>query len=108
MERKSNPTRGSKPGERRGGRQRGSQNKVTKAAKEAIQEAFTRLGDVDGLVKWAKLNQKEFYTIIWPKIIPLQVGMDPKNPLTITMVELVAPKQITPDVELIEYRESTH
>jgi hypothetical protein len=89
---KAAPTRGSKPGERRGGRQKGSQNKVTKAAKEAIVEAFENMGSVKALTTWAKANPKEFYTLIWTKIIPLQVGGDPDNPLTVTVVELVAPK----------------
>ena len=34
--RASNPNRGAKPGERRGGRQKGSQNKATKAIKDMI------------------------------------------------------------------------
>ncbi len=73
MARASNPNRGAKPGERRGGRQKGSVNKVTKAAKEAIAECFERMGSIDALTTWAMANPKEFYTIIWPKIIPLQL-----------------------------------
>lgn len=86
---KPNSNRGSKPGERRGGRKKGSQNKVTKAAKEAIHEAFQRLGDVDGLVEWSELNKKEFYTIIWPKIIPLQVGGEQGNPIVTEIVQRI-------------------
>jgi hypothetical protein len=81
---KPNSNRGSKPGERRGGRKKGSQNKVTKAAKEAIAEAFERLGSTDGLVAWAQKsndNEKAFYTLIWPKIVPLTVGGDADEPV---------------------------
>lgn len=78
--------RPSRPGERRGGRAKGTPNKTTKAAKEVIAEAFDRIGGTAALVEWAKLNgdnRKAFYTIIWPKIIPLTVGGDADNPLTI-------------------------
>jgi hypothetical protein len=86
---KPNPSRGSKPGERRGGRQKGSQNKVTKAAKEAIAECFENMGSTEGLTKWAKDNQKEFYTLIWPKIIPLQVGGEQGNPIVTEIVQRI-------------------
>lgn len=46
----SNPNRGSKPGERRGGRQKGTPNKATASIKEAAQkytdEALLVLADV--------------------------------------------------------------
>jgi hypothetical protein len=83
------PTRGSKPGERRGGRQKGTPNKTTKAAKEAIHECFERLGSVDGLHEWAQDNKKEFYTVIWPKIIPLQVGGEEGNPIVTEIVQRI-------------------
>lgn len=64
-------------GNRGRGRPKGSRNKVTIAAKEAISLAFDELGGTDELVKWAKLNddnRKVFYSQIWTKIIPLQVN----------------------------------
>lgn len=71
-----------------GGRIAGTPNKVTATAKAAIEEAFQRLGDVDGLMNWAQSdpdNLKAFYVSIWPKVIPLQVaGADGGN-LTITI-----------------------
>ncbi len=36
--------RGSRPGERRGGRQKGTPNKVTRAVKDAILSAFEKVG----------------------------------------------------------------
>ncbi len=61
------------------GRPKGSVNKTTKLAKQAISEAFDELGGMDALVTWAKSdpdNMKVFYATIWPKIIPLQVEAD--------------------------------
>ena len=79
------------------GRPKGSQNKVTKAAKEAIAEAAEKLGGVDRLVNWAKedpLNERAFWSTIYPKLLPLQVAGDAENPLrTVTRIELVAPGQ---------------
>jgi hypothetical protein len=77
------------------GRPKGSPNKTTTAAKEAIAEAFEKMGGTAALVEWAGRsddNRKVFYSQIWPKIFPLQVGGDPNNPVGIaTVVELVAP-----------------
>ena len=85
----------------RGGRPKGAVNKTTKAAKEAIAEAFERMGGIKALVDWSKRsddNRKVFYSQIWPKIVPLQVGGDPDNPLnTVTLVELVAPRDKGPN-----------
>lgn len=56
------------------GRPKGSQNKVAKAAKEAIEEAAHKLGGVDRLVAWAKedpLNERAFWSTVYPKLLPL-------------------------------------
>lgn len=79
-----------------GGRQKGTPNRVTTAAKDAIAQAFDRVGGVDGLVDWIEAsddNRKVFYSSIHPKLIPVQVGGDPDNPLNVTVrrIELVAP-----------------
>lgn len=61
------------------GRPKGSPNKVSKAAKEAIAEAAELLGGVDRIVKWAKEapeNEKAFWATIYPKLIPVQVNAD--------------------------------
>lgn len=66
------------------GRPKGSQNKTTIAAKEAIAQAFEKMGGVEALVSWGMEsddNRKVFYSQIWPKIVPLTVGGDSENPL---------------------------
>ncbi|WP_324807197.1 hypothetical protein SH584_11430 [Sphingomonas sp. LY29] len=78
------------------GRPKGAVNKTTKAAKEAIAEAFEKMGGINALVSWASTsddNRKVFYSQIWPKIVPLQVAGDADNPFkVVTVVELVAPE----------------
>ncbi len=56
-----------------GGRQKGTPNKRTARAMEAIEMAFENLGGVEGLTAWAEMNQDAFYGQVWPKILPLQV-----------------------------------
>lgn len=65
--------RGSVPGERRGGRQKGTPNKRTARAMEAIETAFENMGGIAGLTQWAESNKDMFYGQVWPKILPLQV-----------------------------------
>lgn len=69
-----NKITGGKPGP---GRPKGSQNKVTKAAKDAIAEAAEKLGGVNRIVAWAKEapeNEKAFWSQVYPKLLPLQVN----------------------------------
>jgi hypothetical protein len=63
----------------RGGRPKGSVNKVTAAAKDVISQAAEMLGGVNRLVEWAKEapeNEKAFWASIYPKMLPLQVNGD--------------------------------
>ena len=72
---------------RRGrGRPKGSVNKTTASAKEAISQAAEELGGSNRLVEWAKedpKNEHAFWATIYPKLLPLQVAGDPDNPLNI-------------------------
>lgn len=84
----SNKITGGKPGP---GRPPGSPNKTTAAAKQVIQEASEKLGGVNRLVEWAQedpLNERAFWSSIYPKLLPLQVAGDPDHPL-ITRIERV-------------------
>jgi hypothetical protein len=82
--------RGSKKGERRGGRKVGTPNKMTVAAREAFQQAFDGLGSVDALIVWAKDNQSEFYKL-YGRLIPVDVNAGLKvthfEPLVIKGIE---------------------
>lgn len=58
------------------GRPKGVPNKLTQTAKDAIAKAAEELGGADRLVAWAQedpLNERAFWTSIYPKLLPLQV-----------------------------------
>lgn len=67
-----------------GGRSAGTPNKLTVAAKEAIQLAAEGLGGPDRLIAWAKedpLNERAFWATIYPKLIPVQVTGEGGGPV---------------------------
>jgi len=68
------------------GRPKGSPNKTTAAAKDAIAQAAEQLGGANRLVEWAKedpLNERAFWTTVYPKLLPVQVSGDSENPLSV-------------------------
>lgn len=70
--RKENPD--AVQGNRGRGRPRGSKNKTTLAAKEAIEAAAQELGGADRLVEWVredKDNERVFWGSIYPRLLPL-------------------------------------
>lgn len=77
------------------GRKPGVPNALSKAAKDVIQQAAERLGGVDRLVDWVKLdpaNEKVWWGTIYPKLIPLTLSGDADNPLlTGLTVQFVKP-----------------
>lgn len=79
------------------GRPKGSLNKATAAAKDAIALAAEGLGGTARLIAWAQedpANERAFWASIYPKLIPVTLAGDPSNPVTIASVavELVKPK----------------
>lgn len=63
--------------EKTGGRKKGTPNKVTGIAKDAIATAAEKLGGADRLVAWAKedpANERAFWSTIYPKLIPVQLN----------------------------------
>jgi hypothetical protein len=67
---KRHPAVHGKPGP---GRPAGRPNKITGQAKENIAEVFEMLGGVEGMVKWARNHQAEFYRKIYIKLIGVDV-----------------------------------
>lgn len=66
------------------GRPKGSLNKTTQIAKDAIAQAAADLGGADRMVAWAKEapeNERVFWGTIYPKLLPLQIAGDKDNPL---------------------------
>ncbi len=63
-----------KKGERRGGRQKGTPNKLTATVKSALAAAFEGIGGVPALIAWAKTKEgrPEFYKL-WAKMMPTEV-----------------------------------
>ena len=59
------------------GRPKGALNKTTQMAKDAIAAAAEGLGGTQRLIDWAKsdpLNERAFWSTIYPKLLPLQVA----------------------------------
>lgn len=75
-------------GERRGGRQKGTPNKRSALVKEALSEAFEKLGGVAALVAWAQTDEgrPEFYKL-WVKMLPVELSgqVDVHNSVKITV-----------------------
>jgi hypothetical protein len=67
-------------GHKTGGRKKGSRNKLPAQVKEMVIEALSRAGGVDYLHTQSAENPTAFMTLIG-KVIPLQVGGDPDNPV---------------------------
>lgn len=68
------------------GRKPGSENKMTKTAKDAIAAAAEFLGGAERLGKWAKedpANERVFWSTIYPKLLPLQVTGEGGGPVQI-------------------------
>ena len=62
-------------GHKTGGRQKGTPNKLTSSARNAIALAAEKLGGEDRLVEWAKedpQNERAFWVHIYPKLVPVQ------------------------------------
>jgi hypothetical protein len=84
-----------KPGQ---GRPKGSLNKTTIAAKEAIALAAEGLGGTDRLIAWAQedpANERAFWASIYPKLIPVTLAGDAENPLRFQRIEnaIIDPKK---------------
>lgn len=73
-------------GVKTGGRKKGTQNKITLIAKDAIAMAAQELGGTERMVAWAKedaANERVFWGTIYPKLLPLQLTGEGGGPLRI-------------------------
>jgi len=83
--------RGSKPGERRGGRKKGTANKLTKSARDAFAHAFEGMGGAEELTEWAKVNKSEFYKL-YARLIPVEhVGAGGEGPIATVIKHIYEP-----------------
>jgi hypothetical protein len=77
---------GSRPGERRGGRQAGTPNKITRELREMVLVALDRAGGVDYLTRQAKANPTAFLSLVG-KLLPRE--NKPEDNGRLTLGELV-------------------
>lgn len=71
-------------GRKTGGRTPGTPNALGHNAKLAIAEAASQLGGPKRLVEWVQLspeNERDFWTKIYPRIVPHTITGDKDNPL---------------------------
>jgi hypothetical protein len=73
---------GAKKGERRGGRQKGTQNKISVEVKKALEKAFDELGGSNYLIEVGQNDPRTFCTLLG-KILPTTIEGDPENPIGI-------------------------
>lgn len=83
--------RGAAPGERRGGRAKGTPNKLNRQVKEMILNALDKVGGEDYLARQAEANPPAFLTLLG-KVLPTQVTGEDGAPVTVAQVRLVVPK----------------
>lgn len=70
------------------GRKKGSINKVTRDMKEAVLNAFEKLGGEDYLVRLARKKRDPHATALlglFKAIIPVKLQGDPKQPIQVVM-----------------------
>lgn len=82
------------PGQRFGGRKKGTPNKVTQTAKDAIAQAAADLGGAKRLVAWVKedeQNERIFWGQIYPKLLPHQITGVDGQPLAVSIVRFGEP-----------------
>lgn len=81
------------------GRPKGIPNKMTMSVKAAIEAAAEGLGGSVRMIAWAQedpLNERAFWSTIYPKLLPLQVSGEGGGPLVVEIVKFA---------ELVKYAE---
>jgi hypothetical protein len=84
-------------GQKTGGRQKGTPNKLTGALKDMILSALDKAGGVDYLLTQADDNPTAFLTLVG-KVLPLQVTGEDGGPIeTVQRIALVGPDDDSAD-----------
>lgn len=60
------------PGQRFGGRQKGTPNKINASVKQALLDTFERLGGTEHMIDWASAEPTEFYKLLG-KLLPQEI-----------------------------------
>jgi len=86
---------GSKPGERRGGRKKGTPNKITVQVKEALNKCYKAIGGDKAFAEWARLNRSEYYKL-WAKQLPKEMELSGKDggPIQLAPVEFIEVQEV--------------
>ncbi|MBO3274098.1 hypothetical protein [Pseudomonas schmalbachii] len=76
-------------GRKTGGRLKGTPNKATKEVKDALAEAFEKLGGVSALVRWGKEEPGEFYKL-WARMLPHEIrhGVPQEDSLSVLLRQI--------------------
>lgn len=87
------------------GRPKGTPNKLTKTVKQAIEEAFDRVGGTDWLVELATEDKKAFVTLLG-KLIPTNLkvegGLQIEHLFTPSQLRRMADEQEIRDAQVID------
>lgn len=72
------PKKGDRPGAeknfkgKKGGRPKGSPDRISRTAKENIIAVFDGVGGITAMINWAKRNRTEFYKL-YARLVPIDV-----------------------------------
>lgn len=90
--------RGSKPGERRGGRVKGTPNKLTQTVKQVIEQVAAELGGAQRMVQWAREaadNERLFWSQMYLKLMPKEIKVEHSGEISPASPVLVVPAPLT-------------
>jgi hypothetical protein len=75
-------------GKKTGGRQKGTPNKTTQDAKQAIEQVAAGLGGAGGMLAWAQsdpANERIFWSTIYPRILPKEIKAEHEGEVGLTV-----------------------
>jgi hypothetical protein len=87
--------RGSKPGEHRGGRKKGTPNRTSASVKAALLLAYDAIGGDAEFAAWAKANRTEFYRL-YAKLLPTEIKNADGEPFELRITRVVVDRADSP------------